>query len=282
MIDNPPQDKNLKAAETVERLVRDYGDWFYDDTRRCKAFLNDTCPSCKSQISALVKTVEDGIVTQMLKESGFERQVLTKVRIRQFGDRLNQDGAVESSIAQWAIITWALALGIYKLSDQDDHKEDTLVKFDLTIERTDDLTIKRTVVLSVKRTSAKATKRSKAIFNFGIVPTDFPNFSEVHWTLEGLPELAVFEWSIIKNTKILSVDIAQVNIKNLSKRVYTLRLTGEAPGVIIKTNDLLELRIGNSLLSWILLTFRVAVIIIVVAVIIIAVALIIIALIPNH
>ncbi|MGA7936393.1 MAG: WD40 repeat domain-containing protein [Kovacikia sp.] len=122
MIGNPSQDKKADAKTAVDELVKHSRD-FYEDAKRCKAFLNDSCPSSRPEISALVSAVEHGIVSQILKESGGPgpaHKVLDAKRIHQLGEILNEDFAVDSSMAQWATETWAVALEAYQ-PQVDDH-----------------------------------------------------------------------------------------------------------------------------------------------------------------
>ena len=114
MIDNPSQDKKADAKTAVDDLVNKHSRDFCEDAKRCKAFLNDSCPSSRPQISALVSAVEHGIVSQILKESGPDHEVLDSTQIHKFGKKLNEDFAVDINMAQWATETWAEALGVYQ------------------------------------------------------------------------------------------------------------------------------------------------------------------------
>ncbi len=97
----------------LERVLHDivtqYGAPICDDSRRCKALLNDLCPSRQKEINLLVVALEERIASDLqASRGGLPRKALLAKLVA----RLEENRGLSTGAARWAVSTWALALGV--------------------------------------------------------------------------------------------------------------------------------------------------------------------------
>ncbi|MDD5141859.1 HEAT repeat domain-containing protein [Methanoregula sp.] len=105
---------NEEAARILLSLVSRHGTSLAFDPLRCEALLRDTCPRCRQEIFVLVNAVRQQIPADLLSP----RHSLPPELFRGFlKKRLEDELAFSDEAAQWAVDTWAAALGAGTVSD---------------------------------------------------------------------------------------------------------------------------------------------------------------------
>ena len=100
---------NEEAARILISLVSRYGTSLAFDPLRCEGLLRDTCPRCRREIFVLVNAVRQQVPADLLSP----RHSLPPGLFRGFlKKRLQDELAFSDDAAQWAVDTWAVALGI--------------------------------------------------------------------------------------------------------------------------------------------------------------------------
>lgn len=96
------------TAGALQELVGRYGPELADDPRRVEALLKDTAGENRAAIAALVAAAYEGVGEQLLQSS----QGLTPAVAGRLVNQLQENRALSEEAAQWAVETWADALGV--------------------------------------------------------------------------------------------------------------------------------------------------------------------------
>ncbi len=101
----PPTDP-AQAAATLRELLAQYGAGLADDPRRCAALFRDVWPEGGPHVAVLLGAVEEQVPGELMRSS-------TPIgpRIEQLTARLVQQRGLSADMADWAVRTWAVALG---------------------------------------------------------------------------------------------------------------------------------------------------------------------------
>ncbi|MCK9632048.1 MAG: HEAT repeat domain-containing protein [Methanoregula sp.] len=100
---------NEQPARILKSMVERYGPSIACDPLRCEGLLRDTCPRCNKEIFVLVNAVRQHVPSDLLNP----RHSLSPSLFRGFLVRRLQDElAFSDEAAQWAVDTWARALGL--------------------------------------------------------------------------------------------------------------------------------------------------------------------------
>jgi hypothetical protein len=99
---------NDLARQKLIRLLDAESESALDDTERFEALLFDYCGECRQEIAALMAAVEED-VPQALRRGQNEPYMLLTARLAM---KLNAERSIYPEAAQWAVETWAVALGI--------------------------------------------------------------------------------------------------------------------------------------------------------------------------
>ena len=105
---------NDTARRKLSEIVSEYGVSLCDDVRRCEGLLRDLCGEHKKEIWALVIAVEQRVPHDMLNSEGDTPFQLMSGRLTK---RLLSEVALSEEAAEWAVNSWAMALGILSHSD---------------------------------------------------------------------------------------------------------------------------------------------------------------------
>jgi hypothetical protein len=97
-------------------IITKYGSTLCDDPRRCEAFLRDFCGEYRREIFVLITALKQGITTKLLNS---QNSVPQTVLLANLINRLQNDIGLTAETAQWAVASWALALGIIADVQQD-------------------------------------------------------------------------------------------------------------------------------------------------------------------
>ncbi|WP_295403762.1 DUF1566 domain-containing protein [uncultured Thiocystis sp.] len=93
----------------LRELILEYGRSLCDDPRRCEALLRDHCGQHKREIFVLVSALKNRVAEDLLKVPAGVPPSMVLARI---GNRLEDELAMTAEAAQWAVESWALALGV--------------------------------------------------------------------------------------------------------------------------------------------------------------------------
>jgi hypothetical protein len=81
-----------------------------DDSRRLEAMLRDLCPTDRRETRLVVDALREGIPQRL--SGGSVNSAPLAVKIQQLAQVLETELAIRSDAAQWAVETWAAALGL--------------------------------------------------------------------------------------------------------------------------------------------------------------------------
>lgn len=100
---------NNLPRETLRRIVTKYGKEICGDARRCESLLNDLCGEYRREINVLVNAIEERVPLDLLATGSSMPHELLLTKLEK---RLEEQTALTTDAAQWAVESWALALGI--------------------------------------------------------------------------------------------------------------------------------------------------------------------------
>ena len=100
---------NNEPREKLRELIVEYGRSLCADPRRCEALLKDYCGQYKREIFVLITALKNRVADDLLKTSASVPHVLLSARLIK---RLEDELAMTTEAAQWAVESWALALGV--------------------------------------------------------------------------------------------------------------------------------------------------------------------------
>jgi len=95
--------------QQLQYIITQYGRAICDDHRRCEALLRDLCPENKREVNVLVIALKSKVAEDLMKASASIPKELLFARLVK---RLEDDYGLAGKISQWAVETWAFALGI--------------------------------------------------------------------------------------------------------------------------------------------------------------------------
>lgn len=99
-----------QPRQTLCDLIQRFGADVATDPKRCEALLKDLLPnSFKREINALVSAVREGVPSELRQPTG--GTPLPAVVVQQ-ARKLHEDLGLDQSLAEWAVKTWAVALGV--------------------------------------------------------------------------------------------------------------------------------------------------------------------------
>jgi len=96
-------------AETLRRIIQQYGLSICDEPRRCEALLKDLCGAYKREIHLLVAAQFEKIPAEL------QRGLPLDVQRPRLIQQLHDDRGFDDAMAEWAVNAWAYALGVVKL-----------------------------------------------------------------------------------------------------------------------------------------------------------------------
>src|SRR5689334_11402444 len=99
---------NDVPAETLRRIIQQYGLAICDDPRRCEALLKDLCGTYKREIHLLIGAQYENIPAELQRGLPLDFQ---RPRLVQ---QLSDDRGFDDELAEWAVNAWAYALGLIR------------------------------------------------------------------------------------------------------------------------------------------------------------------------
>ena len=97
------------VRDTLRQLIVQHGRALCDDPPRCEAMLRDLCGQHKPEIALLITALQQRVPAALLANAAGLPSALLVDQLRQ---RLARELFLTAEAAQWAVETWALALGL--------------------------------------------------------------------------------------------------------------------------------------------------------------------------
>ncbi|HEX8639427.1 MAG TPA: hypothetical protein VF692_15260 [Pyrinomonadaceae bacterium] len=100
---------NNLPRQTLRQILAKHGKEVCVDARRCESLLNDLCGSYRREINVLVAAIEERVPLDLMAGNRTTPLELLLTRIEK---RLEEQTALTSDAARWAVESWALALDL--------------------------------------------------------------------------------------------------------------------------------------------------------------------------
>lgn len=97
-------------------IIRRFGKETAEDPRKCEGLLRDFCGGYKREIHALVNALREKTAEELIAASdGLPHEVL----VARLAQRLEDIRGLDRELAQWAVISWGIALGRFAAREFD-------------------------------------------------------------------------------------------------------------------------------------------------------------------
>ena len=101
---------NDLPRQKLQFILSQYGRSICDEPKRCEGMLKDLCNGeCKREITVLIGALRENVAKELLTQSSMLPIEAIAPKLTQ---RLYDDLGIAEEFAQWAVETWALALGL--------------------------------------------------------------------------------------------------------------------------------------------------------------------------
>ncbi len=90
-------------------ILTQFGRSICDDPKRCEALLKDLCPHHKREVNLLLSALREGVTKELLNASPL---VPIESTINRLTLKMHDNLGTAEHLAQWAVESWALVLGI--------------------------------------------------------------------------------------------------------------------------------------------------------------------------
>src|SRR5437660_12228590 len=105
---------NEVARRTLRQIVGDQGMAIGENPRRVEAFLRDLCGDCRAEIFLLTTAAQAGVPHDLMSASTGLHDVIGGRLV----SRLVDEFGIARDGAEWAVESWALALGVGAAGEQ--------------------------------------------------------------------------------------------------------------------------------------------------------------------
>jgi len=99
---------NQQPRRILGEVVARYGTSIAADSQRCEGLLRDLCGNCRREINVLLAALRERVPADLLAAS---ETVPMEVLFARLTQRLQDNCAMDSASARWAVESWALAFG---------------------------------------------------------------------------------------------------------------------------------------------------------------------------
>ena len=159
---------NLIAQQKLVELIKRFGSDVAWDPRRCEALLRDFCgDQHRREVHVLICAVRDGIASEFVSEGG---GIPITVLLARLSSRLHNNYGIAEPLAQWAVQSWALALGVVCFNESE-ALADRAGAANAQIERSPAMGCEKTADYLVIDLSAGPTASSYQVSYLKAVPT---------------------------------------------------------------------------------------------------------------
>ena len=101
--------KTDHPRQQLHYIISHYGRSVCDEPKRCEGLLKDLCPQHKREVNLLMGALREGVAKELLKPN----QLLPlETVISRLSHKLHDELGFDSALAQWAVESWALVLGV--------------------------------------------------------------------------------------------------------------------------------------------------------------------------
>ena len=90
-------------------ILTQFGRSICDDPKRCEALLKDLCPNHKREVNLLLSALREGVTKELLNASPL---VPIESTINRLTLKMHDNLGTDKLLAQWAVESWALVLGV--------------------------------------------------------------------------------------------------------------------------------------------------------------------------
>jgi len=97
------------VRDSLRQLIVRHGQVLCDDPPRCKDLLDKLCGQHKREVNSLISALTQRVPADLLADNA---GLPTPQLIARLGRRLEDDLGLTAETAQWAVETWAVALGV--------------------------------------------------------------------------------------------------------------------------------------------------------------------------
>jgi len=95
--------------QKLQYIISQFGREICDEPRRCEAMLRDLCPENRLEINLLTGAARERVAADLMTASD---TVPKEILLARLARRLCDNLGVREEFAQWAVESWALALGV--------------------------------------------------------------------------------------------------------------------------------------------------------------------------
>ena len=96
-----------KISRQLKEIIFRYGVSVCDEPKRLKSLLKDLCPNSPRENFVLLTVVRQDIINELLEIKGDYKFKSTRLK-----NKVVNNCGIESKLANWAVDSWAYALGI--------------------------------------------------------------------------------------------------------------------------------------------------------------------------
>ncbi len=117
---------NNAARESLRQITTKYGNDLCGDARRCENLLKDLCGEYRREINVLVNAIEERVPLDLLAAG---KTMPRELLLNKLAKRLEDNLGLTEEAANWAVDSWALALGIVtdsEILEKEKRQNDTL------------------------------------------------------------------------------------------------------------------------------------------------------------
>jgi formylglycine-generating enzyme required for sulfatase activity len=102
------------ARQTLIDLVARFGHGLSEDPKRCEGLLRDVCFDQKKEILILVTAIKEGVPQELLR---LQKSIPQTALLDRCAQRLHETTGFMEEFSNWAVTSWALALGVIQSED---------------------------------------------------------------------------------------------------------------------------------------------------------------------
>jgi hypothetical protein len=96
-----------KTEDILKDIIQNRGIEVCADSKRLQSMLYDLTEENKGKIKAIISALEENLVSELMNHSASQIDIIFYNRLV---TKLNQDGAIDQAIAEWAVDCWIYAL----------------------------------------------------------------------------------------------------------------------------------------------------------------------------
>ncbi len=100
---------NNIPRQQLKELLEKYGHGLCDEPNKLEAMLRDLCPQYKREINLIISALKEKVAADFITSSNATPK---EILVNRFAQRLYDNLGIATEFAEWAVESWALALGV--------------------------------------------------------------------------------------------------------------------------------------------------------------------------